>query len=91
MAEAAASRETGGGRGPDWVGGAKQSQLHVLRTMVSKLSAELGREQARHKDTGLQLDQVSQMMMYRPISRGRLLRIYKDFTQKGFKILVDKF
>ena len=50
----------------DWLSGAhkggsgpgENSQVAVLKNMVYKLSVELGKEQGKRRDTGLQLDEV---------------------------------
>ena len=51
----------------DWLSGAhkggeggagEKSQLAVLKNMVYKLSVELGKEQSKRRDTGLQLDEA---------------------------------
>ena len=45
----------------DWLSGAEQgpgSHIDILKNMVYKLSLELGKEQSRKKDTGVQLDDV---------------------------------
>eukprot|EP00090_Calanus_glacialis_P018805 TRINITY_DN29127_c0_g1_i1.p1 TRINITY_DN29127_c0_g1~~TRINITY_DN29127_c0_g1_i1.p1 ORF type:complete len:585 (+),score=174.99 TRINITY_DN29127_c0_g1_i1:112-1755(+) len=45
----------------DWLAGADQgpgSHIDILKSMVYKLSVELGKEQSRKKDTGVTLDDV---------------------------------
>ena len=53
----------------DWLSGAhkggeggagEKSQLAVLKNMVYKLSVELGKEQSKRRDTGLQLDEAGE-------------------------------
>ena len=51
---------TSGGRGSGGEGGGVNSQIAVLKNMVYKLSVELGKEQSKRKDTGVQLEDVTE-------------------------------
>ena len=51
---------TSAGRGSGGEGGGANSQIAVLKNMVYKLSVELGKEQSKRKDTGVQLEDVTE-------------------------------